>query len=260
MIFVGTSGYSYPDWVGPVYPLGIKKGDMLEHYAQEFGFTEINSTYYGMPNKFMMWNLVKKTPEQFQFVVKTHQSMTHQRSAGKMEYGQFLDAVEPMREAGKLGGVLAQFPFSFHCTKANVEYLKWFAAHFEGLPLAVEFRNDKWVREGTFELLRKQGLGYVCVDEPDIDGLVKPVSVVTGDTGYVRFHGRNAVNWYQHKESYERYNYLYSQAELAEWVPRIKEMELKAKKIFVALNNHYQGQAVVNARMIREQLFAPERA
>ncbi|MHB9093952.1 MAG: DUF72 domain-containing protein [Eubacteriales bacterium] len=254
MILIGTAGYSYPDWVGPVYPEGIKKGEMLEYYAREFMFTEINSSYYGMPNKYMMWNMVQKTPAGFQFVVKTHQSMTHQRTAGKEAYGQFREALQPVVEADKLGGVLAQFPFSFHCTKAHMEYLKWFAGQFAGMPVAVEFRNQKWVCDETFDLLAQNGLAYVCVDEPDVKGLVKPVTAVTAEVGYVRFHGRNAAKWYDHKESYERYNYLYSEDELAEWTPRIREMEAKSQKIFVSLNNHYQGQAVRNARMVREML------
>lgn len=254
MILVGTAGYSYPDWIGPVYPEGIKKGEMLEYYAQEFGFTEINSTYYGMPNKYMMWNLVKKTPDDFQFVVKAHQSMTHKRSAGKDEFAAFKEAIKPLADAGKLGGLLAQFPYSFHRTKANVEYLKWFAGHFAEVPVAVEFRNDKWIGEETFALLAENGLTFTCVDEPDIHGLVKPVVKVTAAMAYVRFHGRNTAKWYDYQESYERYNYLYSENELAEWTPRIRELEAKANKVFVSLNNHYQGQAVRNARMIREML------
>lgn len=254
MILIGTAGYSYPDWVGPVYPEGTKKSEMLEHYAREFMFTEINSTYYAMPNRYMMWNLVKKTPEGFQFVVKTHQSMTHQRTAGKEVYDQFKESLQPILEADKLGGVLAQFPYSFHYTKANLDYLKWMAGNLEGIPVAVEFRNHKWISEDTFRFLAGEKLAYVCVDEPDVKGLVKPVTAVTTGIGYVRFHGRNAAQWYNHKESYERYNYLYREDELAEWAPRIRELEAKAKKIFVSLNNHYQGQAVRNARMIREML------
>lgn len=254
MILIGTAGYSYDDWIGPVYPKGTKKGEMLEFYSKEFKFTEINSTYYAMPNKYMVWNLVQKTPEDFQFIVKAHHSMTHKRDAGKKEYEEFLTAINPLMEAGKMGGILAQFPFSYHFTKANVEYLKWFAGHFEGMPVAVEFRNQNWINDISFQILTNAGLSYVCVDEPDIRGLVEPLSRVTAEVGYVRFHGRNADKWYNHKESYERYNYLYSTEELGEWVPKIKEMELKAKKIFVSLNNHYQGQAVRNARMLREML------
>ncbi len=254
MILIGTAGYSYPDWVGPFYPEGIKKSEMLAYYAREFMFTEVNSTYYAMPNKYMTWNLAQKTPEGFQFVVKTHQSMTHQRSAGQDIYAQFKDSLQPLAEAGKLGGVLAQFPYSFHYTRANLEYLKEMTGYLAGIPAAVEFRNQKWLNDKTFAFLKAQGLAYVCVDEPDIKGLVKPVTAVTAGIGYVRFHGRNAARWYDHKESYERYNYLYSEEELAEWVPRIRELEAKAQKIFVSMNNHYQGQAVRNARMIREKL------
>ena len=254
LIHIGTAGYSYPDWVGPVYPEGIKKGEMLEYYAREFGFTEINSTYYGMPNKYMMWNLVKKTPDGFQFIVKAHRSMTHDRSAGQKDYADFMEAVRPLAEAGRLGGVLAQFPFSFHCNRANREYLKWFAGHLGEIPAAIEFRNQEWLSGNTLSFLRDEGLAYVSVDEPDLKGLVRPVAALTSRVGYVRFHGRNSANWYHHKESYERYNYLYSKEELAEWIPKIIKMAEKAEQVFVSLNNHYQGQAVRNARMVREML------
>lgn len=254
MLLIGTAGYSYQDWIGPVYPEGIKKGEMLEHYAREFKFTEVNSSYYSMPNKYMMWNMVKKTPEGFQFVVKTHQSMTHRRDAGKEVYDSFREALLPLIESGRLGGVLAQFPYSFHFNRANIEYIRTMSGHLNGIPVAVEFRNGKWVNDQTFELLRREGLAYVCVDEPDINGLVRPVTTLTSGIGYVRFHGRNADRWYDHRESYERYNYLYSEEELAEWAPRIKELEAKAAKVFVSLNNHYQGQAVKNARMLRQML------
>ncbi|PKM80211.1 MAG: DUF72 domain-containing protein [Firmicutes bacterium HGW-Firmicutes-14] len=254
MIYVGTAGYSYQDWIGPVYPEGTKKGEMLEYYAREFMFTEVNSTYYSMPNKYMMWNLAQKTPEEFRFVVKAHRSMTHERSASKEDYDRFMESLQPLAESDKLGGILVQFPYSFHCSKSNIEYVKWLAGCLEGVPAAVEFRNERWINETTFEALRRAEIGYVCVDEPDIKGLVKPVTILTSGIGYVRFHGRNEVKWYNHKESFERYNYLYSEEELSEWVPRIKQLAAKAERVFVSLNNHYQGQAVRNARMVREML------
>ncbi len=254
MIFIGTAGYSYRDWIGPFYPEGMKNSEMLAYYAREFMFTEVNSTYYAMPNRYLTGSLVKKTPAGFQFVIKAHQSMTHQRFAGKGEYALFRESLQPIVEAGKLGGVLVQFPYSFHFTTANRDYLKRLAGEMAGLPVAVEFRNQKWINQETFVLLRNEGLAYVCVDEPDLQGLVRPVVAATAGFGYVRFHGRNAARWYDHKESYERYNYLYSEEELAGWVPRLRELEAKTGKIFVSLNNHYQGQAVRNARMIRELL------
>lgn len=254
MILVGTAGYSYQDWIGPVYPAGTKKGQMLEHYAREFMFTEVNSTYYAIPNQYMIWNMVQKVPAGFQFVVKAHRSMTHERAADEATYAQFLEALQPLIEAGKLGGILAQFPYSFHYNNAHAEYLRRMAGYFAGMPVAVEFRNQQWINEDTFEILRREGLAYVCVDEPDIRGLVSPVTILTADIGYVRFHGRNAAKWYNHQEAYERYNYLYTAEELAEWTPRIRELAAKTARVFVSLNNHYQGQAVKNARMLREML------
>lgn len=252
MLCIGTAGYSYDDWIGPVYPPGSKKGEMLEHYTREFTFSEINSTYYAIPNKYVMFNLDKKTPAGFEFVVKAHQSMTHKRDATAEIYSKFLEALHPLRESGKLGAVLAQFPYSFHFSRQNMEYLARFRAALEDIPVCIEFRNQQWMNDKTFAYLKQEQLGFVCVDEPNIRGLVKPVVTATTDIGYVRLHGRNAAQWYDHKEAYERYNYLYTEDELKEWVPRIRQLAADVTRLYVSFNNHYQGQAVKNARQMRD--------
>lgn len=254
MIYVGTAGYSYDDWKGVFYPEKIDKKEMLSLYAGQFSFTEVNSTYYRLPNRHMMYNMQAKTPPDFQFVIKAYKSLTHERTNNGQDFKAFKDALQPLAEAGKLGCVLVQFPQSFRLSGANVAYLKETARHLAGLNAVVEFRHREWLREDIFSFLSGQGLGFVCVDEPRLEGLVPPEVRATGPVAYVRFHGRNREKWYNHRESYERYDYLYSEAELDEWVPGIVGLSRKSDKVYVSMNNHYRGQAVVNARMIREMI------
>ncbi len=254
MIYVGTAGYSYDDWKGVFYPEKADKREMLSLYAGQFSFTEVNSTYYRLPNRYMMHNMQAKTPPGFQFVIKAYKSLTHERVDNAQDFRSFADSLAPLEEAGKLGCVLAQFPQSFRLNGANVSYLGEMARRLAGLNTVVEFRHREWLREDIFEFLSEQGLGFVCVDEPRLEGLVPPEVRVTSPTAYVRFHGRNRAKWYNHRESYERYDYLYSEDELAEWVPGIVGLDRKAEKVYVSMNNHYRGQAVVNARMIREMI------
>ncbi|KKM12958.1 hypothetical protein SY88_01105 [Clostridiales bacterium PH28_bin88] len=254
MIRIGTAGYSYRDWVGPFYPPGTKGEDMLSYYAKEFPFVELNSSYYRMPNRHMLWNMQAKTPHGFLFAVKAHRSITHQEDTGPGAYEEFREALSPLAAEGKLACVLAQFPHSFRCTEANRSFLRALRDGMGDLPVVVEFRHQSWIREGTMELLRQQQLGFVCVDEPDLKGLVRPVVACTGPVAYVRFHGRNADRWWDHRESFERYNYLYLEEELREWLPRIRVLSSGSKKLFISFNNHYQGQAIRNGRMMRALL------
>jgi len=254
MILIGTSGYSYEDWIGPFYPKGIPKGDMLRFYSQFFRFTEINFTYYQMPNPYVMNHLVNKTPEGFQFSVKVHQSMTHSRNTGEAEFQKFKESLKPLLESNKLVCLLMQFPYSFHYTKENVGYLCEMRERLNGFRVAVEFRNSKWISQATFDLLKDLDFSYVCVDEPDIKGLVEPIAVATNSIGYIRFHGRNQSKWYEHQQSYERYDYLYSEEELMEWLPRIQAVQKRTDKLLIVFNNHFKSQAVLNGRMMQALL------
>jgi len=250
MIFVGTAGYSYDDWKGPFYPEKVDKKEMLSFYALHFCFTEVNSTYYRLPNRFMMYNMQAKTPENFHFAIKAYKSLTHERTNNGQDFTAFAEALQPLAESGKLGCVLAQFPQSFRLSGANVAYIKELGVRLAGFDTVVEFRHGEWVREDIFKFLAEQGLGFVCVDEPRLKGLVPPEARATGPVAYVRFHGRNSQKWWNHRESYERYDYLYPEDELA----RIGELARESKKVYVSMNNHYRGQAVTNARMIRDML------
>lgn len=249
MIIVGTAGYSYDDWIGPVYPEGIDKKDLLTHYAREFKMTEINFTYYQMPNKFIFYHMQEKTPENFIFIVKAHQSMTH-KIEKDVPFKTFLEACHPLIEARKFGGILAQFPQSFKNEEKNREYLARFRNSIGDHPVFIEFRHESWLKDPVFEFLKRNNLSFVCVDEPQLPGLMPPVVRATTELGYVRFHGRNAEKWHNHQHAYERYNYLYSLEEISDWAKRLQNLERQLTRVYVSMNNHYQGKAVFNARQL----------
>ena len=261
MIHIGTSGYYYKDWVGKFYPEGLKAADRLGFYAREFKTVEINSTYYHMPNARSMEGMARQVTDDFVFAVKAPQELTHQRDGDAALFVQFVDALAPLVDAGKFAAVLAQFPYSFHNTPANANYLRTLRERMGDVPVVVEFRTADWLsetaRDKTFALLREQKLGFCCVDLPPIKSLPPPIAEATSTIAYVRFHGRNAAKWWEHEASYERYEYAYSQEELGEWVPKIEKLNQLAEAVFVFANNHYRGQAVDAARQLRLLLEPP---
>jgi uncharacterized protein YecE (DUF72 family) len=254
MIHIGTSGYSYEDWIGNFYPQGTKSGDMLSHYAQHFSFTEINSTYYKIPNAFMLYNMQKKTGDNFVFTVKLHQSMTHGKNATGQDYQSFIEAVNVLEETGKLGCLVAQFPYSFHFNEENKNYILSLKEKLMNFKITVEFRNNKWINEETFQLLKSNNIGYICVDEPAISGLPDKSCIATSEVAYLRLHGRNSQKWWNHDQAYERYDYLYSENELMEWKNKILKLQQESSDCFVSFNNHFRAQAVLNAKMLEEML------
>jgi len=258
LILVGTSGFSYRDWVGSFYPEGTRPRDMLAHYARRFPVVELNFSYYRMPDARTLASMDRRTPDRFEFLIKAHQSMTHDIPADPAErravFEEFRAAVRPLEESGKLGCVLFQFPWKHRPSAETVSYLGEIRDRYPDLPLVVEFRNREWVRPETHETLRRLGLGYCCVDEPALKGLMPRESVVTSGIGYVRFHGRNRAKWWNHKEPWERYDYLYTREELEEWVPRVRDMETRTEKTYVLYNNCHAGQAATNAQMMLELL------
>lgn len=255
MIRIGTSGFSYDDWIGPFYPEGLPAREHLAFYAREFSTVEINTTYYRIPDRRLVQGWVDKTPDGFSFAVKAYQGLTHERE--NPDFAPFVAALQPLVAAGKLACVLAQFPYSFHPTPDNRAYLGQVREGLGDLPTVIELRQADWIKPDTFELLRSLNLGFCCVDEPRLKGLLPPLAVTTGSVAYVRFHGRNAAKWYQHEQAWERYNYTYSAAELSEWAPKIRQLDGEAALTLVYFNNHYVGQAVKGARDL-SQLLIPE--
>jgi len=259
MIHIGTSGYSYQDWKGPYYPEGLKDSDMLEFYANDFRATEINYTYYRMPSARTLAGMASKVPDDFLFTIKASKELTHEREAEEggatpENFKLFRQALQPLIDEGKFGAVLAQFPNSFKPTPENRDYLATFRERMGDLPVAVEFRNAGWVTDETMDLLKKNNLGYCCVDEPRLKGLIPPIAVATAPIAYVRFHGRNAKKWWRHDEAFERYSYEYKPEELEEWVPKVEKLEDKADNTFIFTNNHYRGAAIQTANTLKDML------
>ena len=252
MIMLGTSGFSYDDWIGPVYPEDLPRWKWLPFYASQFDTVELNVTYYRLPTIKIAKGWVDRTPDHFRFSVKAHRSLTHERK--QPDFNAYIDSLAPLIESEKLVCVLAQFPHSFHPTTANQDYLLQLHEGLSELPVVVEFRDSAWVKDETFKQLETLGMGFCCVDEPQLKGLMPPTTFASGPVAYVRFHGRNAERWRRHEHAWERYDYTYEEPELAEWIPRIKELEAASPLTLVYANNHYRGQSVDTLRKLERLL------
>lgn len=250
MIKIGTSGFSYPEWRGPFYPEKLPPREMLGFYARHFHAVEINATYYHIPPARNMAAMAKRAEGRLEFAVKTHQDMTHDRAKYADALPLFREALGPLQEANALGCVLVQFPFSFKAASPSVDFLRRIAGDLAPFPAVVEFRHRSWTTEETFGLLGELGLAYCCVDEPRLPNLPPPVVRATTPLAYVRFHGRNRQKWWSHAEAWERYDYLYTEAELREWVPKLRALAERTEKCYAFFNNHARGQAVANAQML----------
>ena len=249
-IRIGTSGYSFKDWGGVFYPAGLASQKMLPFYAEEFDTVEVNFTYYRVPSAKTMKGMAAATPAGFRFFVKAQGSFTHERDLSKKD--EFLAGIAPLRDSGKLSGLLFQFPQSFRNDAANRRYVAAVAEAFPGETIAVEFRDRSWDEPPVYEFLDKNGLTFVSVDEPQVSTLFPPVARATSGLGYVRFHSRDGRKWY--KGAKERYDYLYSDAELREWLPKLRAMAARARSLYVYFNNCNRGQAVENARRMKDLL------
>lgn len=251
---IGTSGYSFDDWRGNFYPEKVEKGKMLDYYVQHFDTVEINSTYYGIPHPRVFENMAKKAPAGFDFMVKAPQTFTHKRADLEKDRQSFRTALQPLVEAGKLAGVLAQFPYSFKFNAANLDYVARCREAVAPHPLFVEFRHNEWVNRQMYDRLRADQVGYVAVDEPQLPGLLKPDCFATTDVAYIRLHGRNAEQWWDGGPL--RYDYSYSGSELEYWKERVRKIMAKVKMVYAYFNNCHLGQAAQDAgrfaAMLRE--------
>jgi uncharacterized protein YecE (DUF72 family) len=250
-ILIGTSGYFYKDWKGEFYPVGTAEKDYLRYYSLRFKALELNFSYYRIPGKDQSARMVESSEGRLRFVVKANRLMTHEISDNSIKEALplFLEGISPFIERGLLGTILLQFPQSFHYTTKNRHYLKSLIDALYPFPVSVEFRQKEWLKDSVYESLQKLGAGFVCVDEPSLPSLIPPVTINTSPFGYLRFHGRNKKNWYG-SDSRARYDYLYSENELKEWLPKIMRLAKRTEKVFVFFNNHAKAQAVTNARML----------
>ncbi len=258
-IVIGTSGYSFADWVGPFYPPGTRPADFLSYYARHFDAVEVNSTYYRVPDAGMFERMVQKTPEGFRFVVKLNRAMTHEGSRDPALYRGFLAALAPLKMAGRYDGLLAQFPWGFKRTPDHRRHLAALRDLLDGEPLFAEFRHDSWLTPELEPSLREHRIGYCAVDEPALPGLLPPVTMVTAEDAYVRFHGRNTATWWGRggpggREGGDRYDYDYREDELKEWVRKVAEIADQARRTYLFFNNCHAGQAARNAKLMQELL------
>jgi uncharacterized protein YecE (DUF72 family) len=252
-VVIGTSGFSFRDWVGPFYPAGTRSGAMLAYYAEHFAAVEVNATYYRIPPARTMASLDARTPANFEFVVKAHQSMTHESVVPEADtFAAFADCLAPLRAAGKFRGTLLQFPWAFRPTRAARTRLELLHERLTPHgPLFAEFRHASWLDERVFRFLDERGIGYCSVDEPPLPGLVPPVARLTGPIGYVRLHGRNTKTWWG-RGGGDRYDYDYSPAELHQWVQKIRELAERSSRVYVFFNNCHAGQAARNALLMKD--------
>ena len=278
------------------YPKGTAAGERLPYYAEHFDTVEVDSTYYRLPAEEMVERWAERTPEGFVMHVKAFGVMTRHPvkaeqlppdlrdeapldARGRLErpsrefrgeiFRRFRDALEPLRAAGKLGGILFQFAPYVVPKKASLDYLTWANEQLGGDEMLVEFRHRSWYendqREETLAFLEEHGMAHVVVDAPKVDAKNVPPTVValTSATAYIRFHGRNADTWnVRGRSAAERFDYLYTEDELEEWVDPLRELAGQAEQAYVLFNNNNrsrvggreQAQAPTNAEMLRTRL------
>ncbi|NQT33783.1 DUF72 domain-containing protein [bacterium] len=252
-IHIGTSGYSFNDWKGVFYPQKLKREQWLSYYARHFSAVEINATYYRTLQPAAFQKMVDRTPDDFEFWVKVPGQVTHTDEDFTGTIDQFQQSVKPLKEAGKLKGFLAQFPFSFRRGEKTFKRIARLHEAVRGETLAVEFRNRDWIVDETIKFLTELNIVTVTVDLPRLPALPGMESHFTGPVSYVRFHGRNSRTWYNSHLG-DRYDYEYSPAELKEWLPRIIRPDEEGSATYLFFNNCHAGQAVKSARMLRDML------
>jgi uncharacterized protein YecE (DUF72 family) len=256
VIYVGTCGYGYKDWAGSFYPATVAPKEMLPYYARHFCAVEIDASYYGVPSAATMASMQMRSPGEFRFSFKAPRTVTHpQRGTARVHDDARLlrERLEPLRAAGKLAAVLVQFPNAFKPDAASETYLAAVARAFAGVALVAEFRHRDWQRAQTFELLRDLDVGWSNVDLPELETLPRVSADAVGPVGYVRFHGRNARQWWT-GTNVTRYDYSYTMDELAPWADRVLDVAAQTQQTFAFFNNHARGRAAENAQMFERLL------
>ena len=261
MIRTGPAGWTYPDSPGHVYPADApKKFDVLAYVASYFDTVEINASFYApQPTRnYTAWARRVTHNENFRFTAKLWERFTHD---GAPWTADDVHAVQEgyaiLREANRLGAILAQFPWSFRPSASTLERLHRLAEDFAGWPVVVELRHGAWAQREHALLLKRLGLGFCNIDQPVIGESLGPTAGVTSAIGYVRLHGRRYDTWFEEKASVaERYDYLYTAEELAPWVERIRRIAAaeEVQDVYVIANNHFEGKGPANALMIRAML------
>jgi uncharacterized protein YecE (DUF72 family) len=269
---IGTSGWNYPagkgTWNGIFYPLpqDRERGfDELRFYSERFNTVEVNSTFYGQPRANVTLGWVRRTPPDFEFAVKLYQKFTHPNMTvdpgpvGQADVDAFKGGIDPLAAAGKLGPILVQFPASFQRSQEAIDYVTWLLRTLADYPLAVELRHRSWSDAAdTARLLDEHHAAWVQIDEPKFPSSIRQdLKDPPADLYYLRLHGRNAREWWDHAESEDRYNYFYSQPELEPIAATVRDVRAMVKKAYLFLNNHFSAQSVANAVTLKHLLDQP---
>jgi uncharacterized protein YecE (DUF72 family) len=257
-IRVGPAGWSYQDWAGQVYPKPQPRGfDPLRYLAQYFDVIEINSTFYRIPDPKMTQRWVARVADHpdFRFTAKLWQGFTHEGTASAQDAAAFRQAIAPLQEAGLLGAVLMQFPYRFHHTAENRAMIQRLAGAFRDYPLVLEIRHRSWDRAEVFTWLQDLNIGFCNIDQPQVSYGIGLTQVVTSPVGYLRLHGRNTATWFAEEASAAaRYDYRYSAEELQELVDAVEVISRRARDTYLITNNHFRGQAALNALELKHGL------
>jgi uncharacterized protein YecE (DUF72 family) len=251
VIRVGPAGWAYKDWTGVVYPAARPRGFHAATFLARYVDTiELNVSFYRPipPSTAEAWVAKIAGNARFRYTAKLWHGFTHERNASEADARVAEAGLRPLHDAGRLGALLLQFPFSFHFTPENRDYLMRVAERFGAYPLVVEVRHASWNDAEAVEALRAAEIGLCNVDQPLFGKSIRPASEATAPVGYVRLHGRNYDRWWSREmQTGERYDYLYSVEELRPWVHRILDVAAATDDVYVIANNHYLGKSVVNA-------------
>jgi uncharacterized protein YecE (DUF72 family) len=270
-IRIGTAGWSYKDWIGVFYPeyLRTKKIHPIEYLAQFFDVVEINTSFYGpiKPHLAKVWcKKVAGVNPRFMFTAKLLRSFTHSplsvmepTSAATIRPGEndeyeTREGLDALASEGRLGALLIQFPVSFKNTSLNREYLEVLLRQFIEYPRVVEVRHESWNNPETVQHFTHMNVGFCNIDQPQIGRSLAPTEHVTADVGYIRLHGRNYDQWFDSDSRNDRYNYLYTEQELANWKDKIERVAHKSDITYVVTNNHFEARAGVNALQLKNML------
>jgi len=241
-IYLGTSGWSYDEWVGPLYE--TKKDSKLRAYSRVFATAEIDSTFYAYPSRGTVMGWLRHVNPDFVYAAKMPQVITHKKKLDLAkrvdeDVKRFCQLMAPLQQDGKLGCILIQLPPSLDFElKKMEEFFKVLPAEYR---FAVEFRHLSWMRPETWDLLTRYWIAYVIVDEP----LLPPDVHLTTDFAYFRWHGKGSRLWY---------DYRYDAQELTPWVPKIKDAAKNVNRVYGYFNNHFHGYAVENCLQVLEML------
>jgi len=267
-IKVGVAGFSYPEWEGVVYPKAFKSAQRLARVAQMFDVVEINTSFYGpfRAASAREWCKAVADNAEFLFTAKLYRAFTHSPvavmestsaktiRATEKDVSDVKAGLHLLAEQSRLGAVLAQFPISFHMTDENRAYLEKLATQFHEYPLVVEVRHASWNTPEILQWLAALGVGLCNIDQPLLGRAIRPGDAATSVVGYIRLHGRNYQNWFGETNVRDRYDYLYSLAELETWKTRAEVVAKKTEVTFVVANNHNFGKAAVNALELKQLL------